>query len=1056
MLKSKKFWRRFIIGIVIIPVLLFTATIAVLYWKQKEVVQELVKTLNEDFVGEITLSHSDISPFESFPYVSIDLHNVKVYENKQTHIHPILNIEYVFLGFSITDLLSGKVVIKSLKLKNGHIDIIQYKNSEFNITNALASKKVKEESSEETHLNLKEIYLEDVDVTKLNEANALKVETYISKGHASFKTSPEHVFVSYDSKFVMNLIKNGDTTFVKHKHFEVDTKLDYYTNTDVLHISPSDIILEHAAFKMDGSVDFRNDVAVDMNFSGEKSNFDLFIAFAPEEMAPLLARYDNQGKIYFKAKVKGKTANGNQPAIDAEFGCKETYFLNSGSKKKLEEIKFEGYFTNGTKRNLSTMEFGLKNMYAKPEAGVFTGNVVVRNFETPQIEMRVRSEFNLQYLAKFLNLEELQNLDGNVALTVNFDELVDVNLPETSLNKIKTGSQSELKVTNLSFKIPGYHLPIRNFNLLATMTGDKVNVDYCNVKLGKSDLSVSGSLNDLPAILNHTNKEVFTNLVIKSSLLDIKELTSFDTAKTKPVDERISNFNMKLAFKTSAKAVTESKHLPTGEFFIEDLYAKLNHYPHTFHDFHADFFIDENDFRLQDFSGLVDKSDFHFSGRLDNYQLWFEEHSKGDTKIEYNLTSNLLKLEDLFSYKGENYMPEDYRHEELGELKVHGITDLHFNEGLKSIDTYLDKLDVKMKAHHLKLDHFNGRVHYENEHLLVQKFSGKMGKSDFLIDLAYYLGKDKAIKKRDNHFYIKSSYLDFDQLSNYNPPPVKPNQPVDHEGKFSIYDLPFTDMRFDLDIAHLNYHRYLLNDLKGKLRTQEHHYIYIDTLVMNAAGGHFDIKGYFNGSDRNKIYFSPNIKFTRVDLDKLMFKFENFGQDHLVSENLHGEISGVITGKVHMHNDLVPIIDDSEIHFDFNCENGKLTHFAPMDAMSSYFKDKDLTQIRFDTLQNKIDLKNGVLTIPAMTINSTLGFMQVSGKQDLNANMEYYVRVPWKMVTGVGYTKLFGKKKEDNNEPDEIIFEDKTKKTRYINLKVTGNSDNFKISLGKDKSAKGG
>jgi len=1049
----KKFFKRFLFAVLIIPVFLFSLTVLILYWKQKEVVQELITTLNKDFKGEITLSYSDISPFENFPYISIDLHDLKVYETKNKNAKPIVDIGFVYLGFSVSDLLTGKVLIKSIKLKEGHIDAVQYKNNEFNIINAFASDKPSGETKDDLHLNIKEIYLEDIDITKLNERNAIKIETFINNAHASFKTSPDHVYASLDSKFVMNLIKDGDTTFVKHKHFDIDTELDYYKNTDVLSIAPSDIILEHAAFKMKGSVDFRKDVFVDMDFSGEKSNFDLIIAFAPEELIPTLNRYENQGKIYFKALIKGPTINGKQPAINAEFGCADTYFQNTGSKKKLNDIRFKGYFTNGEKRNLSTMEFGLKNMHATPEAGVFEGNLVVRDFENPKVEMKVFSEFNLQYLAKFLNLEELKDLDGNVALTVNFDELVDVQLPDVSLKKVKQGAESELKVSNLSFKIPGYHLPIKNLNLLASMSGNKVQLDYCNVRLGNSDLSVNGTLDDLPAILNHTDKLINASLNVSAKRIDIKEITAYDTLKHKPIDENITDFKIKLAFKTSAKNITESKHLPVGEFFIEDLYAKLSHYPHTLHDFHADMFIDENDFRLQDFSGVIDKSDFHFTGRLDNYKIWFDENPTGDTKVEYNLTSNLLKLEDLFAYKGENYVPEDYRHEELSELKVHGKTDLHFNKGLKSIDTYMDKLDVKLKAHHLKLHHFNGRVHYEDEHLLVRDFSGIMGKSNFKINLAYYTGKDKAVKKRDNHFSIQSDYLDLDQLSNYNPAPVKPGEKTDHEGKFSVYDLPFTDMSIHADILHLNYHRYLLNNIKSKIRIQENHYIYIDTLDLAAAGGEFDIKGYFNGSDRNKIYFSPDIRVKHVDLDKLMFKFENFGQDHLVSENLHGELTGHLTGKIHMHNDLVPIIDDSDINFDFTVENGKLSHYAPMDALAAYFKDKDLMQIRFDTLRNIITLKNNVLVVPVMTINSTLGFLEVSGKQNLSADMEYYVRVPWKMVSGVAYNKLFGKKKEDD-KPDEIQYKDDNKKTKFINLKITGNTENFNVTLGKDKSTK--
>jgi hypothetical protein len=407
----------------------------------------------------------------------------------------------------------------------------------------------------------------------------------------------------------------------------------------------------------------------------------------------------------------------------------------------------------------------------------------------------------------------------------------------------------------------------------------------------------------------------------------------------------------------------------------------------------------------------------------------------------------------LFSYQGENYVPEDYRHEEFKQLKIHGFADLHFNNGLKSSDIFFDKLEAQMKVHPLRFEKFNGRVHFEDQHLLVENFSGKLGKSDFFANLQYYTGTDKTIKKRDNHFSLKAARLDFDELFAYNPPPKDSTlTPEAHEAVFNIYDLPFTDMTFDFDVKHLNYHRYLIDDFFVKARTQENHYIYIDTMSMKAAGGSIHLRGYLNGSDRNKIYFSPKLTVEDVELDKLLFKFENFGQDHLVSENLHGKLSGNISGKIHLHADMVPIIDDSEIKLDVEVKQGRLEHYSALDALSDYFKDKNLSRVLFDTLHNQFQINNGTLSIPKMTINSSLGFIQISGKQDMNMNMEYYLRIPLKMVTQVGMARLFGKTKDTGNQDDEIQYRDESKRIRFVNIKLTGTPDDYKISLGKDKS----
>src|SRR5690606_16835310 len=137
--------------------------------------------------------------------------------------------------------------------------------------------------------------------------------------------------------------------------------------------------------------------------------------------------------------------------------------------------------------------------------------------------------------------------------------------------------------------------------------------------------------------------------------------------------------------------------------------------------------------------------------------------------------------------------------------------------------------------------------------------------------------------------------------------------------------------------------------------------------------------------------------------------------------------------------------------------NGSLVDFAPMQAMASYFKDKNLRLIRFDTLQNKLTFTNGVLDIPAMNINSSLGYIQLSGKQSLDLNMEYYIRVPMQMVTKVGFSALFSRKPEevDLSQVDEIEYIDKDKKIAFMNLKVTGTPNGeFEVGLGKDKRKK--
>ena len=1051
---KRKLIKRLVIWLVFVPILLFFSLVLIVYWKQDEVVQNLITTLNEDFNGEIEIKESQVSPFESFPYISIHLHDVKLFDNKNDHEEPIIEMEHLYLGFNIWDLISGNYDIKTLQLKKGYIHAIQDKDGELNITKALSSKEELESIEEDYNIHLHLIELVNVDFYKLNKENGLLVESKIDDAHISFTSNKDRIIGSLVTHTEMNIVLAGDTTFFKKKHLNVDLNLEYQKTKQILKISPSELDLENATFSGEGTIDIANENYLDIKLYGRKENFDLLIAMAPEELLPTLNAYENTGDINFEVSIKGKSTAGHTPFIRADFACKKASLTNNVSQVKVEKLSFSGYFTNNGKKGLENMELSLQNFSAKPAAGNFSANLLVKNFETPDIEMTLDSDFDLEFLANFVNSTSFEDLHGKVNIHMKFHDIIDLSNPENTIEKLNEAYFTELTIDNLGFKTSRSNLTLSKLDTKITVEGHEARIEYFDAKVGKSDFHVSGRISDLPAIFHHSTKEIVVDVDILSKLIDLKELSS---SSEKSIDEQINDLSMRLRFISSAHNLTESPNLPVGNFFIDSLCAKLTNYPHEFHEFSADVFIKDETIKVVDFSGMIDKGTFNFKGDLSNYYSLLEENPKGNIKMDFDLTSRLLKLEDLFSYKGENYVPEEYRHEQLSELKIRGTVDLLFNGGIKSYDLNLTEFDAELGVHPMNFKNFNGRVRYQEELLTVQNLSGKMGNSAFTINMGYFLGKDEKKKKKDNYFDIKSPRLDFDQLFSYDDlQSSHADKPIDHEDVFNIYELPFTKMDFKIDIASLNYHKHSIRNFKGKLRTTPDHNIFIDALSMNIADGTVSMSGYFDGSNKDEIYFSPKIDFKGVNLDKLLLKFENFGQDYLVSQNIQGKITSSIDGKVRMHADLVPVINESEIHIDLLILDGALIDFEPIVGLKEYFVDKNVNNIRFDTLRNHIDLLNGTMQIPNMTINSTLGHLVVSGTQDMDFNMEYYIKVPLKLIVSSGFKSLFGKTKEevDLDQEDEIEYLDPKKDKAHVNIKIVGNSENYNVSLGREKKKK--
>jgi hypothetical protein len=1049
-MKNKKI-RLLLILVFSIILIIPSAAIILLYSQQKTLTQKAIGILNEKFVGKLMINDSQIAPFANFPYVSIDLKGIAFFDGKTEDSNIIYAAEDLYIGFSIWDIISGKYNIKSLKIQNGHLDLVKDAEGNINLLTAKATGSEEDAGYEEEeiiNIDLSSIQLESFRLKFDDLANLTTIDVLLEKSNAVIKIQDEHIYIDLLSDLIFDYILEGKPTFFSQKHFKLDLEFDYDQNTNELSLAPSRLYLEDALLGLEGKADLGDEIFLDIKLAGEKPDFSLLAAFLPIETALRLKKYKNEGEVFFQGRIKGFAGKGNVPGIAVEFGCDNAYFLNPGINKKVDELRFTGFFTNGKDRSLKTSEFHLSNFYAKPDEGQFQGGLVVKDFENPYVKINLNADLDLEFLGDFFEVEGLQGISGQVIVDMNFDELIDFESGTTGISSVKSSAQSELKIIDLNFSLPNYPHQIRRVNAHAFMKEGNLRLDNLSFRIADSDFKLSGTLSDLPAVLHKEPKAVKASLEASAAKIDFKQLIPSDTS----LNEVIKDLKIKFAFESTGKNLMNYEHLPEGEFFIEDFYAKLENYPHAFHDFHADILIGEKNMEVMDFSGEIDKSDFHFSGKILNYPKWFQENPKGDSRFEFDLISNHLYIRDLIKYNGVNYLPEDYQKEEIDGLNLKGSLDIHYNVGFESADFYLTDLDGKFKVHPLRLEDFGGRIHYENEFLTVTDFGGKMGKSDFKVSMGYQLGEPDSLNYKRNYFYLTSLALDLDALMGFE----SMDGDTNHQEAFNVFALPFSEMDFKVEIGKMNYHTFWLEDVKASARTTTNHYLYLDTLGLRAADGTLGIKGYFNGSDPEHIYFHSTMKASKLDLDKLLIKFENFGQDYLINENLHGKVTGTITSKFLVYPDLTPIIDKSEAKMDLTVYQGSIVDFAPLNAMSAYFSDRNLRNVKFDTLSNTFDLKDGLLNIPSMNINSSLGFIELSGKQSLDMNMDYFIRIPLGMVTSVGFKSLFGGKNKNEIDPDQedaIVYRNEDKRTRFVNVNMKGTPDDYKISLGRDKKS---
>ena len=260
--------------------------------------------------------------------------------------------------------------------------------------------------------------------------------------------------------------------------------------------------------------------------------------------------------------------------------------------------------------------------------------------------------------------------------------------------------------------------------------------------------------------------------------------------------------------------------LPKGKFVINDLYAEFKNYPHALHDLGAELTINDTSLLLRNFTGQIDSSDFRFNGRVNNYALWFDKVMKGKTQVAFDLKSQRLSLKDLLGNNSFQYIPKEYQQEVASNVWLRSKSDLRYDSVFKFANIKIANISGALKNHPFQLDSISGNIKIGSDNFVkIDTLKGKIGNSDFNINMRLYAGKDTSKRKKENFLQFSSHFLDVDQLTNYwdtveEETTTRTVRSADRGRRiqafhacrdFNIFKIPFIDFRATVNVDKIKY-----------------------------------------------------------------------------------------------------------------------------------------------------------------------------------------------------------------------------------------------------------
>lgn len=141
--------------------------------------------------------------------------------------------------------------------------------------------------------------------------------------------------------------------------------------------------------------------------------------------------------------------------------------------------------------------------------------------------------------------------------------------------------------------------------------------------------------------------------------------------------------------------------------------------------------------------------------------------------------------------------------------------------------------------------------------------------------------------------------------------------------------------------------------------------------------------------------FELQTKVSNMKIDQLFYAFDNFGQTTLGSANLRGAFSADVRVRGALRESGQIVKNSMNGKVQFHLTNGELNNFPPLESIRKFaFKKRNLSHITFNTLKNELDINNGKINIPPMTIESSALTIHVAGVYAFDRGTDISMAIP--------------------------------------------------------------
>jgi hypothetical protein len=226
----------------------------------------------------------------------------------------------------------------------------------------------------------------------------------------------------------------------------------------------------------------------------------------------------------------------------------------------------------------------------------------------------------------------------------------------------------------------------------------------------------------------------------------------------------------------------------------------------------------------------------------------------------------------------------------------------------------------------------------------------------------------------------------------------------------------------------VKYEKILAENISAKFNVSDSVYI-IDQLKVKAFDGTSNSALRLSIKGDGKQIINVKNQVNRIDINKFMYAFDNFGYDSLISyKNINGLVSADLNSRIVFNADTL-VTEDMRVKGDLTLENGRIINYQPAMDVANFTGIKELDNIELKTLKSNLFIFKNQMFIPATDVVSSSMDFSVFGMQSFGENYEYHLQMHLGDVLKGKSKKLI---ERQNASGDEVSSEDMDRSTIKI------------------------